>query len=188
MAAKTRLQARKGDYLNRLIRTHDFGMIYETHGTEGKAAMYSLPPDCRAFWSHYDSQRAGVGLIINNAFLARFAPIQDTDWIQVEQGRLACLCLWGPEGNLDLWTAYLMTGDNPQQDKSSRDRTRRLLSTDLSATCSALSVVTGDWNYVVHLKDLWCDTHRDWTGHSNAKEAEEAHVLMFQPAGLHELY
>ena len=188
MAAKARLQARKGDYLNRLIQTHDFGMIYETHGSKGKAAMYSLPPDCTAFWSHYDPQRAGVGLVISNTFLARFAPVQDTDWIQVEQGRLACLHLRGPEGNLDLWTAYLATGDNPQNDKIARDSTRKLLSTHLSPTCSALSIVSGDWNYVTHRKDRWCNTQQNWTGHNNAKEAEEADALNFHPADLHELY
>ena len=188
MATQVKLQSRKGCYLSHLIATHDFGMIYETHGNEGKASAYTLPQACTAFWSHYNSQRAGVGLVVSNAFLARFAPVRETDWIQIEQGRLACLRLQGPEGKLDLWTAYLPTGDTPQKDKTARDNTRRLLSSHLSPTCSTLSIVVGDWNYVVHCKDRWCHAQQNWTGHSNTKEAEEADELVFHPADLHELY
>ena len=121
-------------------------------------------------------------------FLARFAPVKDTDWIQVETGRLACLRLRGPEGNLDLWTAYLTTGINPRDDKEARDNTRRLLSTHLAPTNTTLSIVSGDWNYATHRKDRWCNTQRDWTGHKDATEAEEADENTFSPANLHELY
>ena len=188
MAAKVAQQCSKGDYLSRLTRTHDFGMIYETHGTKGKQLAYALPPDCIALWSHYDAKRAGVGLVVHKDFLARFAPVKDADWIQVERGRLACLRLRGPEGNLDLWAAYLTTGTNPRDDKIARDRTRSLLGTHLSPTSSTLSIVAGDWNYVTHRKDRWCSTQRDWTGHKDATEAEEADEHIFHPANLHELY
>ena len=188
MAAKVGAQTQKGDYLCRLILAHDFGMVYETHGTTGKSSAYSTPPDCTAFWCHFDAQRAGVGLLVHKDFLARFAAVRDTDWVQVEKGRLACLHLRGPEGNLDLWAAYLPTGDTPLNDKTARDHTRHLLKMKLAPTNTTLSVVAGDWNYVTHHKDRWCNTQKDWTGRKDTKEAEEADEGTFHPAGLHELY
>ena len=79
MATSTQLQAQKGSYLATLINSHDFGMVYETHGTPGKGKAYITPTGSIAFWSHLSAQRAGIGILIRIDFLTQFASIKDTD-------------------------------------------------------------------------------------------------------------
>ena len=188
MAANTQLQDRKGHYLNTLITSHDFGMIYETHGTAGKAEAYTVPTGCTAFWSHLTAGRAGVGILVRDDFLTRFAPIKADDWEEFEAGRLARLQLRGPDGNLDLWAVYLTTGEGTNKDYQARKHTRKLLHGNMTSHTTTLSIVTGDWNYVVHHNDRWGCSGQNWTGDKDHKEAEEANEDTFHPHNLHELY
>ena len=188
MATKTQLQVKKGDYLSKLIDSHDFGMVYETHGTKGKEGAYIAPTGCTAFWSHLSAQRAGIGILVRKEFLALFATTKDSDWEEIEPGRLARLRLRGPQGNLDLWAAYLTTGEDPKADYTARKHTRHLLHDRLAPNTSTLSIVAGDWNYATHNNDRWCCSRQTWTGDNNRTEADEANEQTFHPHHLHELY
>ena len=188
MAASTRLQDQKGGYLTTLINSHDFGMVFETHGTPGKEHAYTVPTGCKAFWSHLSAQRAGIGVLIRNDFLSQFVTTTEESWEEIEPGRLACLHLRGPAGNLDIWAAYLTTGEGPVADYTARKHTKQLLHDNLAPCTTTLSIVTGDWNYVVHPKDRWACTSQTWTGAKDRKEAEEGDEHTFHPHNLHELY
>ena len=188
MAANTQLQCKKGHYLTKLIHSHDFGMVYETHGTKGKGIAYTAPTGCTAFWSHLSAQQAGIGILLHNDFLAQFAKTKDTDWEEIEAGRLARLRLRGPGGDLDLWAVYLATGEDPKADYTARKRTRQLLHNNLAPPSTTLSVVAGDWNYVVHNNDRWGCSQQTWSGNKDRQEADESNEDTFHPHQLHELY
>ena len=184
MASTPTLQDLKGTQLAKIMGTHDFGVFSEVHSTTGKADAYRLPPGCVGFWSHLSSARAGVGIVLKDTFLARFRKIKDDDFVEFDPGRLARLRLEGPEGCLDIWTVYCTTG----KDVKARDHTHAILGANLAPARSVLSIVAGDWNYVVQHEDRWCCTSKMWTGRTDQKEAERNKDSVFEPAGLHELH
>jgi hypothetical protein len=73
----------------------DFLDISEAHVTEGDKAAYRSPTGTRAWWSEGLARDAGVGLIVQDAFLSNF---NDPTWEELWSGRAARFSLAGPEG------------------------------------------------------------------------------------------
>ena len=90
------------------MKTLDFVGAQETHGAEGKLKAVTPHSSCCALWSHGESQRAGIGLIVKEEFLNKFN-LMDTanDWLELVPGRVGMLRLDGPSGALDLAVVYL---------------------------------------------------------------------------------
>ena len=55
VATKTARQSVKKEYMLQLMATHDFAIVTETHGTDGKCKAYSLPEEYVAHWSNLTS-------------------------------------------------------------------------------------------------------------------------------------
>ena len=81
-----------------LASSHDFLVIEETHSNKGKVLASRIPLNLRAFWSHGSNYQAGLGLLIKQEFLAKFNPVAESDWREIEPGRTAMLRLRGPQG------------------------------------------------------------------------------------------
>ena len=152
-AARTSSQNAKFGLLARLLDTHDFAGIVETHGTDGKVRAGHLPSGTVAFWSHLSARHAGVGLILKQDFLKNFHPVERDHWKELEPGRLAVLRLTGPLGNLDLFVAYLATGGYRAADQASRRATIDTLHHSTTSQTNTLSIYMGDWNLVMGEKD-----------------------------------
>ena len=88
--------------LRRLAAQHDFVTVTESHGAAGSSAIWDGPRDCQCWWSPGTARRAGVGAVVQRAFLELFnsAP---PEWVEVSPGRAAVLRLRGPSGSLDIW-------------------------------------------------------------------------------------
>ena len=74
-------------------------------------------------------------MILRNSFLEQFDPIEEGDWEEIVQGRIARLALKGKLGALDIFVVYLTSGSAGRADrigwrvyrksvKPSRTRTR----------------------------------------------------------------
>ena len=164
MAAQTVRQTAKRDYLLKVLFSHDFGIVVETHGTRGKSLAFSLATEYEAHWSNFSASRAGIGIILKKSFLDRFEPFVEVDIQEIEEGSLARLTLRGRDGNLDIWAVYLTTGEGPSQDVQARTHSRSLLTEHMAPNDSTLSIVAGDWNYLVHSQDRWCCNRKSWSG------------------------
>ena len=174
MAAKPEVQARKCDYTWPLINSHDFGILEEVHGTPGKEDSFHVPSGCVALWSHMSAARAGVGIVLQQSFLNRFAPTKAGDFLEIEPGRIARLTLRGPEGELDIYAIYLSTGFSPSEDLKQRQHSIALLQKFMRNRDSVLSILAGDWNFVTSKHDRWCYSGGKFTGEKDLKENEQA--------------
>ena len=102
-AAKADKQENKWKKGMSLFNNHDFVIVEETHNQEGRSDVFKLPERFRAFWSNGTASTAGVGIILQRDFLAKFDPVdEDRDWVEIEKGYAACLRLRGPSGALDI--------------------------------------------------------------------------------------
>ena len=188
MAVRTSRQTAKCNMLKRLMATHDYGTFQETHGTLGKEEAFSIPQGLVGFWSHLSAQKAGVGIILKQSFLDKFATVQKGDFQELEPGRVARLRLRGPEGHLDIWTIYLTTGEGTTADLRARNHSHSIIRANLAPRDRVLSLLSGDWNYVVSNQDRWSCASKQWSGHSDHNESTTVTDEVFTPAGLHELY
>ena len=166
-----------------LIDAHDFVCFQETHGQEGSTSALALPAGHVAFWNNGSTHQAGIGVVVKHAFLKQFNTINpDQDWIILIPGRLATLRLHGPHGNLDITCAYF--------DATSHDARRsaiHVLSQSLRGRSVALSIVMGDFNFVMDRKDRWSSLGGDWAANGDLQEAELMHNKVLRPFGLVEL-
>ena len=134
-------------------------MLAETHVTEGSARGYEDLPGTTSYWAPGTAARAGVGIVIQNAFLHNFQ-LQSPDWLVLEPGRLAALRLSESLGRLDLVVGYLPTGtrrglaDDPATDeqfdlplRQQRESIVKKLGLNV-ASSSASVLVAADWNFV----------------------------------------
>ncbi len=186
MAAKTERQTSKQRYFNRLVTSHDFTIVTETHGSEGKALAFRLPDGYVAYWSHSSLKSAGTGIILSQNFLSRFS--SDVDFAEVVPGRLARIKLIGPEGAVDIWAIYMHTGVTPSEDRVARAGVRKALEPKIADFNTSLTIIAGDWNFVTHRSDRWCNTAVDWTGDRDRLEFEEFRDSLFIPNMLNELH
>ena len=139
-------QTPKQNFLTSLAATHDFVMLQETHSTVGAMETWSPPPGCRYFSSHLSQSEAGVGILVSHKFLKNFDPVPDDEditpaiWEEIQPGRVACLRLSGPQGNLDLMVVYLKTG----HDWKARRSSRACIAKAMRSNAAALTIIAGD--------------------------------------------
>ena len=113
---------------------------------------------------------SGVGLLIRAQFLAQFNPIvEDRDWIEIEKGRAAVLRLEGEHGRLHIFVVYLASGADC---KTQRLQSLQKISQKILPQEDALSVITGDFNYVPSERDRYSKNDGQWTGLLDREEEE----------------
>ena len=144
------------EYVNTLMRSHDFGVVTETRETrERKMSIdFQFLRDCKYFSDHIDQYKGGIGIFIKNSFLSRF-PQTDMDscWKVLVPGRVGKLSLCGPEGMLHIFAVYLDPGDKAL-------RCQHLEKIRTYVTSAAHTIVVGDFNFVEHNEDRWCTASR----------------------------
>ena len=168
----------------KLARKHDFAAFQETHSSIGKADALKLPRDMTAVWSDGTNRQAGVGLIMNNAFLENFNPIRPTDWNEIDTGRAAVLRLSGKYGNMDIFVIYLHTGEDA---KAERRKTWMRIKKHIQPKAKALTVLTGDFNYVCDPKDRVNKADGSWSGAYDKNDEEFFQDNIATPFELFEL-
>ena len=110
-----KFQERRNFMLKQLVG-RDFWFLNELHGDEGMSSVfneYLQRSGYTGYWSHLSRRRAGVGIIVKNSFLNKFKRRQP-QWIHLAKGEVACLRLYGDEGDLDLFSVYFPTGNRAQ--------------------------------------------------------------------------
>ena len=188
--AKTAAHAEKRRWARRLLRRRDFIVLSEAHVTKGAKLAYTDLPGTSSFWSCGTAARAGVGVIVQKSFLAKFE-LRPPEWLEPAPGRLATLRLSGVSGNLDIIACYLPTGVaralHPDDDRacprtpsephvlpaalrSQREALCRRIPTLLRPT-QALTILAGDFNFVMTDADRWSKATGEYTGGSDSAEA-----------------
>ena len=167
-----------------LLSTHDVFALQETRSTEGKARAWTGDQGTTSFWSHNRTARtAGVALLVRTAFLQQFFPITEHSWQELIPGRAAVLRLDGPQGSLDLFTVYMHTGRQTE----ARAQVTRALATAMRPQSQVLSIMMGDWNFVVDTTDRFEGEEARWTGRQDAVEAAAFASTFGLPHGFVEL-
>ena len=80
------------------------------------------------------------------------------------------MTLRGPQGQLDLYVVYVQAGDEPAEKQAKRDFLDALASHLRPRHC-ALSIIAGDWNFVIEKNERWCKRTGAWTGSSDGRES-----------------
>ena len=180
-------------------------MLGETHGTEGSQLAYSPPRGSVAFWAAGTAARAGVGIIVRQAFVDRFQAAPPC-WEALVPGRLGRLRLVGADGCLDLFAAYFPSGrtaplaGQAHQDgarpapslRRQRDSLRDVLKQHVDEA-QALAIVGADFNFVLSPEDRWSKLDGTFSGAADAAEAQAWKTTMgpalyelFQPEPTHD--
>ena len=176
--SKSRKQAKKWRLVFKLLQSRDFLFLSETHSTPGKIRAVDERISqfgFRAFWSHATSHRAGVAILIGHDFLKKFSS-GPPQWSELVPGELACLHLRGQEGNLDLYSAYFPTGMQADEEATlfnKRALCRSRLHGHLSPGDLCLSIVGGDFNYVIADRDRINLRSLQHSGNSDARDQNE---------------
>lgn len=185
MCASTTQQGRKLHRLKQLCADHDFCVLAETHGTEGKAEAYTIPQNTTPFWSHKDATTAGIGCLVKDEFLKRFqhAPT----WKVFMDGYLARLSLKGMEGGLDIWCVYMPTGHDITTDRRTRGRMIATMAANSAPAQHCLTIMVGDWNFAASKVGRLCLSSGHFTGDRDKQEADHFNDTLLSPHGFHEL-
>ena len=132
------------------MANRDFVGIQESHSTPGRAKAFDNEFSFKftSFWSHLSKGTAGIGIIVSNSFLGKFQ--SEPVWDQVIPGRIAILRLRGSVGSLDLAVCYLDASSS-----SERIAACNTLAQHLKPSCEVLTMLFGDFNFVVNRKDRW---------------------------------
>ena len=80
-------------------------------------------------------------------FLRNFNPVQQSDWIEIVPGRVACLRLSGKMGALHIFVAYLSAGSDTSK-KAERLEQLDLLGEVVAGKDEELTIIAGDFNFV----------------------------------------
>ena len=124
--------------------------------------------------------------MVNADFLKKFSHTTDASWLEVEPGRIGRLRLEGPGGNLDLYTIYLPSGSD-QQVVQERARLAQKLSAIIEPRSLRLSIIMGDFNFVVAKEDRITLSNGQWSGGLDQKEAQFYDDTLWTPHGFSEL-
>ena len=181
------LQDAKQHYANQIFEKRDFLGLVETHSNLGKVLGARAQPGYQSFWSHGSNHQAGVGLMIKDAFLRRFNPIGPTDWVEIEQGRAAKLSMRGPSGALDIFIVYMASGSDTAV-RASRRATTTMISRHMASPEQVLTIMMGDFNFVVDRRDRWSKNSGSWSGEADRGEADFFRTTLIQHFRLHELH
>ena len=164
----------------------DFMGMAETHSTEGHIKASSLPQKTTFFWSHGRSRhQAGVALAVKTQFLKNFNPVKEKDWEEIEPGRMARLSLRGPKGGLDLYAIYFPTGTLAEEQTLKKVLTLRLQK-EMRPQLKVLSILMGDFNFVMKNEDRLCLRTMEHTGRHDKPTADRFNQLL-EEHKLHEL-
>jgi hypothetical protein len=175
---------RKLNKLIHLCSSHDITIVSETHGTDGKAAAYAIPPGTTAFWSHRTGSSAGIGCLVKDSFLKTFN--QPPMWTIFCAGHLARLSLQGQQGMLQIWCVYYPNGDRPK-DAEARQHLTKTIAQNCLPPGHSLSILAGDWNFVSASQDRLCLSSNAWTGDRDSQEAESFREALLRPFQFNEL-
>ena len=192
-ASKSSVQHRKWDKVWKLSEGRDFIMVTETHSNAGKVKAKSdiiTSLNFRAWWSHGTNRRAGVGILVRNSFLQQFSS-KPPQWIHIQKGEAAVLRLSGPSGDLDLFVSYFPTGNQRNEDSSLSDlrfSLRAKLAEMVRPPSQALSLIAGDFNYVVSPEDRWTKSSAANSRVDDRSEQSHWESLLEGNLGLHELF
>ncbi|CAK0909089.1 unnamed protein product, partial [Prorocentrum cordatum] len=192
-ARKRRRHGLKDSYVRRLLQNRDFVAIADSHGLEGKTAVWSCPPDCTSFFSPGTSTRAGAGLIIKKTFLDKFEA-GGPRWIHLVPGRAA-------PGALDVHVVYFTTGTPGMVQplgmavdgaltacaREQRSHMRQAISAAMSPKEEVLSMVMGGFNWVAAPEDRMVKSTGEFSVADDAAEQREAMATLWSPAGLYEV-
>ena len=136
-----------------------------------------------------------MGLVISERFLDTARGPQGTvrwetaqDHPDLIPGRLARLSIRGALGALDIYAAYLQSGETAE-DRQARCTAIASLHSLLRPQNKVLSLAGGDWNWVPTKEDRWCRDTGQYTGHKDGREAGIWHSFFRAPGHekLHEL-
>ena len=160
----------KSSYVGQLMRKSDICLITEAHGSETGNDTWRPPDGTTCWWSTSSSLgMAGVGVVVKDDFLRQFSA--RPKWVHIWRGRAAKLCLRGPLGSLDIVVIYGHAGNHRVPEDADLDgvpRARRhavhsyfdlrsLLRDKIGASLASpddcLTILGGDFNYVVDSKD-----------------------------------
>ena len=177
----------------KLARRYKILALQETHSTvgtvEGSLAtqgnIASLRNTHKMFWSHGTTKKAGVALWVQNSLLGMFEETNDDSWFEIIPGRAARLRLQGPLGALDIYVTYMQVGTD-QEDKLARKNTINAISMAMAAREQTLSLIMGDWNFVMDKVDRWSKCSGSWSGSGDALEAKAFLDDFVKPHRLHE--
>ena len=188
MAHSASAQSAKQNHAWQILEGHDFIALQETHGTAGKCDAMTVPRDCTAFWSNGTNHQAGIGLVLKRRFLREFNPIdQEKDWCELVPGRMASLYLNGPNGSLNVIVVYLDSG-NTTEAASCRSDALRKIAASIRPQNEALTLMTGDFNYVSCKMDRWSKGEGCWTGARDEGQQANFEELLMGPCGFHEMH
>ena len=136
------------------------------------------------FWSHGPTRwQAGVGLAVKRTFLQHFNHTTDAAWHEIIPGRAARLSLRGASGALDLYVCYLPTGS---MNEEQRQHTINKIRDNIAPNDKVLSILMGDWNFVMNNEDRLCLSTMQFTGNSDRPLARNFQTLL-DTHQLHEL-
>ena len=181
-ASKTRKQQRKWGRAKAFMHSHDFVCFQETHSQEGSALAFGAPEDVCIVWAHGSTRQGGVAIAMKKSFASLFNEIDvERDVEIIEGGRVLLLHLHGPYGNLDICCTYLHADSS-----NARRQTLMKLAKCLRSRQHTLSVLVGDFNFVMGAKDRWSGQAEEWRANGDDVDAEviEEHIL--KPFHFHE--
>jgi len=188
----------KRRFVKKLLTKADFVLISESHGTKGGQRAFTDIEGTKAFWSEGTASRGGVGILVKQDFLDKFGEQQPV-WKEPCKGRLGCLELRGEKGAMFIWSAYFPTGCSrpigedqggpaiPEQESLGLQR-RHLaqMIRDGLRNREALSVVGGDFNFVMNKEDRFSKSTGEFSGGSDCREAEAWRHMFGPDSGLYE--
>ena len=181
-AASTHKHFQKRNRARALILKSDFVCFQETHAQEGRTLAFKLPDHHCAIWANGTTRQAGIGIVLKHSFLRMFDTVDPVhDFEVIENGRAATLHLRGPYGNLDIVCVYLDATSSAE-----RCRTMRKVGGRISPRSTALTVLAGDFNFVVNATDRWSTQGERWADNGDGKDTEVLEECILHPFGLHE--
>ena len=141
------------NYIKKLIASHDFVTISETHGTAGSIKGKDSFGNFQTWWANYkDKTTGGIGLLVSDNFLKNFDTPVKEDWEVIVKGRAAKLKLRGPNGALDIISVYGTAG-SAKEKVDERINLISKIGDCIASRNNVLTIIAGDMNFVESAND-----------------------------------
>ena len=124
------------------LEKRDFACIQESHSTKARADPFTQwfrTRGAQVFWSHHNPKKAGVAIVINDAFASKFTSLVEEEIIPGNILRVRCTEASGL--TLDIYSCYL-----PADSATLRRRAIQVLGRAISQNTHSL--ILGDFNFV----------------------------------------
>lgn len=158
-------------------------VMTETHGNEGKRRGRRIPEGFRAFWSNGGEGKAGISAWVMEEFMKKVeGSCGGRAWVEVCSSTMFGSGRQAP--SLQVGVVYLQTGSSGGRKETVT--TMRKVVAELEGWGNALTIVTGDFNYVVDKMDRVSGGPPEYSGGAEAREAEDMNALLGR-VGLQEL-